>query len=80
MSRPCIASRSFGTGIADSETCRTSYSLAGHVVLTLPTLPDALKGRLREIVQLELLLEGKSEFFDEEGESAARSETSLRLL
>ena len=49
-------------------------------MLTLPTLPDALKGRLREIVQLELLLEGKSEFFDEEGESAARSETSLTLL
>ncbi|WVQ78789.1 hypothetical protein IAT38_000880 [Cryptococcus sp. DSM 104549] len=45
----------------------TSYSLPGHVVLSLPALPAPLEGRLREVRELSLVMEGKSEFWDDHG-------------
>ena len=46
---------------------RTSYSLPGHVRLTLPSLPAELDGRIREIQSLVIRAEGKSEFHDDAG-------------
>ncbi|ORY29829.1 hypothetical protein BCR39DRAFT_505406 [Naematelia encephala] len=43
------------------------YSLTGHVSISLPALPLSLQGRLRVLRNLELIVEGKSEFFDEQG-------------
>ncbi|ORX35217.1 hypothetical protein BD324DRAFT_631851 [Kockovaella imperatae] len=45
----------------------SSYSLPDHIMLSLPALPENLRGRLREIQQLEILVEGKAEYFDQEG-------------
>ncbi|ODN86543.1 hypothetical protein L198_07237 [Cryptococcus wingfieldii CBS 7118] len=45
----------------------TSYSLPGHIVLTFNSLPAPLEGRLREIQSLEVVMEGKSEFWDDAG-------------
>nr|ODN76376.1 hypothetical protein L203_06442 [Cryptococcus depauperatus CBS 7841] len=45
----------------------TSYSLPGHVLLSFNALPAPLEGRLREIRELKLVVEGKSEFYDGEG-------------
>ena len=50
-----------------TKVLSTSYSLPGHVVLSLPVLPSALQGKVREVRQLEVIFEGKTEFFDEEG-------------
>lgn len=49
-------------------TCSTSYSLPGHVLLTVPTLPAGVEGRVRVVKELRLLMEGKSEYFDDAGE------------
>ncbi|EIW67223.1 hypothetical protein TREMEDRAFT_64469 [Tremella mesenterica DSM 1558] len=45
----------------------TSYSLPGNVLLSLPSLPVGLEGRVREVREMKLLLEGKSEYHDESG-------------
>ncbi|KAK4690062.1 hypothetical protein P7C73_g25, partial [Tremellales sp. Uapishka_1] len=45
----------------------SSYSLPGHVILSVPGLPVGLEGRSREVRSLVLMVEGKSEFFDDQG-------------
>ncbi|WWC60381.1 uncharacterized protein I303_102953 [Kwoniella dejecticola CBS 10117] len=45
----------------------TSYSLPGHIIISLPALPAPLEGRLREVKDLKLVMEGKSEFWDDHG-------------
>lgn len=47
---------------------RTSYSLPGHVVLSFLALPTP--GRLREITELKVMFEGKSEYWDDKGQLA----------
>jgi hypothetical protein len=54
--------------------CRTGYSLAGHVVLTVPNLSSSnvphntiCKTHVRQIKRLRVAFEGKSEFHDEAG-------------
>lgn len=49
---------------------RSSYSLPGQIVLSLPNLPAGHEGRLREVRDLQIVVEGKSEFFDTAGKSA----------
>ncbi|KAK8861654.1 hypothetical protein IAR55_002477 [Kwoniella newhampshirensis] len=48
----------------------TSYSLPGHVILTLPTLPSTLHGEMRDML-LRIEIEGKSEFWDDQGRYTA---------
>lgn len=50
-------------------TIRTTYSLPGHVLIAVPALPSTLDGKVRAIRHLVIKVEGKSEFFDEEGEA-----------
>ncbi|WWC88092.1 uncharacterized protein L201_002996 [Kwoniella dendrophila CBS 6074] len=45
----------------------TSYSLPGHIMISLPALPAPLQGRLREVKDLKIVMEGKSEFWDDHG-------------
>ncbi|WVQ65031.1 uncharacterized protein L199_003201 [Kwoniella botswanensis] len=45
----------------------TSYSLPGHIIISLPALPASLEGRLREVKDLKIVMEGKSEFWDDHG-------------
>nr|XP_019050465.1 hypothetical protein I302_00899 [Kwoniella bestiolae CBS 10118]OCF29395.1 hypothetical protein I302_00899 [Kwoniella bestiolae CBS 10118] len=45
----------------------TSYSLPGHIIISLPALPAPLEGRLREVRDLKIVMEGKSEFWDDHG-------------
>jgi hypothetical protein len=59
---------------------RTAYSLAGHVVLTVPNLPlaggcpdNSLRNRIRELKRLRVSFEGKSEYHDDTGMSQLRS-------
>lgn len=51
--------------------CRTHYSLAGHVLVTVPYLGEGPHvgelNRFRELKSLELAFEGKSEYYDEQG-------------
>ncbi|WVR03745.1 hypothetical protein IAU60_000740 [Kwoniella sp. DSM 27419] len=53
---------------------KSHYSLPGHVLISLPSLPQSSKQQVREVRNLELLVEGKSEFWDETGRH-----TPLRL-
>ncbi|KAL7424651.1 hypothetical protein Q5752_000335 [Cryptotrichosporon argae] len=48
-------------------TTGTGYSLPGHVVLAVPALPAWCEGRPREIRNLSVTMEGKSEYADKEG-------------
>jgi hypothetical protein len=59
---------------------RTAYSLAGHVVLTVPNLPlaggcpdNSLRNRIRELRRLRVSFEGKSEYHDDTGMYHLRS-------
>ncbi|WVQ93510.1 hypothetical protein IAU59_000584 [Kwoniella sp. CBS 9459] len=45
----------------------SSYSLPGHVIISVPSLPAPLEGRLREVRDLKIVMEGKSEFWDDHG-------------
>ncbi|WWD16427.1 hypothetical protein CI109_100853 [Kwoniella shandongensis] len=45
----------------------TSYSVPGHIIITLPALPPVLRGRARVVEQLKIVMEGKSEFWDDQG-------------
>ncbi|OCF56500.1 hypothetical protein L486_05350 [Kwoniella mangroviensis CBS 10435] len=45
----------------------TSYSLPGHIIISLPALPAPMEGRLREVKDLKIVMEGKSEFWDDHG-------------
>lgn len=47
---------------------RSSYSAPGHILISLPALPAALEGKLREVKELRLFMEGKSEFYNDAGE------------
>lgn len=46
---------------------RTSYSAPGHIQISLPALPAALEGKIREVKELKLFMEGKSEFYNDAG-------------
>lgn len=59
--------------MAIDASYRTSYSLPGHVIVTVPSLAAApfdgsLALRQRLLKSMEITFEGKSEFFDEYGE------------
>ncbi|OXG15400.1 hypothetical protein C367_05547 [Cryptococcus neoformans Ze90-1] len=57
-------------GIVDMIGCAntgSSYSAPGHIQISLPALPAALEGKLREVKGLKLFMEGKSEFYDDAG-------------
>ncbi|OCF40063.1 hypothetical protein I317_06138 [Kwoniella heveanensis CBS 569] len=43
----------------------SSYSLPGHVIISVPSLPAPFEGRLREVRDLKVVMEGKSEFWDD---------------
>ncbi|KIR57534.1 hypothetical protein I314_06673 [Cryptococcus bacillisporus CA1873] len=57
-------------GIVDMIGCAntgTSYSAPGHIQISLPALPAALEGKIREVKELKLFMEGKSEFYNDAG-------------
>ncbi|WRT65772.1 uncharacterized protein IL334_002721 [Kwoniella shivajii] len=54
-------------GMLGGPNTGTSYSLPGHIIISLPTLPVSLQGRLREVKDLKIVMEGKSEFWDDHG-------------
>ncbi|KIR70773.1 hypothetical protein I310_05624 [Cryptococcus deuterogattii CA1014] len=57
-------------GIVDMIGCAntgSSYSAPGHILISLPALPAALEGKLREVKELRLFMEGKSEFYNDAG-------------
>ncbi|WWC68563.1 uncharacterized protein I206_102492 [Kwoniella pini CBS 10737] len=59
----------------------TSYSLPGHIIISVPALPASLEGRLREVKDLKLVMEGKSEFWDDHGRySPMRLYTTTLIL
>lgn len=51
---------------------RTSYSLPGHVLISISALPVPLGGRSREVRELQLVVEGMSEYFDSQGKQLSR--------
>ena len=53
---------------------RSSYSLPGHLTITMPSLPSGYEGKLRELRELKLVFESKSEYLDDQGESHSVSE------
>lgn len=55
---------------------RSSYSAPGHIQISLPALPAALEGKLREVKELRLFMEGKSEFYNDAGNFYVGQSTS----
>jgi hypothetical protein len=56
---------------AQVTTPRSAYSLHGHVIFSIPALPVAQHGRMREIKSLHVDVEGKSEYYDDNRRLAA---------
>jgi len=61
-----------------ADIFRSRYSLPGHVIISIPALPAGQSNKIREIRELKLVVEGKSEFYDDCGEfSSAAQRISL---
>lgn len=56
----------------------TSYSLPGHVMLTVPNIGSVpvYQGRIRSVKELKVTFEGKTEFCDDAGKSHERLQSA----